>query len=326
MTSLSESSAIAATHPSLPRGLRGRLPVYVRLTKAWMYYHWAPVILAWTLLPSAAASNGRDVTALALFAISVMLGCSAGAALDDVQGFVDGIDQRTYSRGQGLRTASRKPLVQGEIGVEEARRVGITLAVIAIVLLVTAIVIAPHHPIWLVAGGVAVATIGMQYSYGLRISYTIGNEIVLAVATGLALVIPYLFVTGGLSWPVTIETFLVAGFMAQVTIFSNSADAHVDRQAGRMTVATRLGLTGNRRFVTMVFATGWTLAAIGLVGGALNVWVALALVPCWTVQAFQLYFGVGRGEWLRGRALGWRAFNLGLLALLAGNLLAPASI
>lgn len=301
-------------------GFRGKLSVYVRLTKAWMYYHWAPVVIAWSLLAPPLASNGRVLLVLGLFALATFAACSAGGVLDDVQGFADGIDQRSYAREEHLRSIRRKPIANREIGLREARRVGLALAVVAVALGICAVALAPYHQVWLLAVAIAAVVIGVQYSYGMRVSYVVGNEVVLGAATAIALAMPYLLITGRLTATALCQATLVALFMGQVTIFSNSADAEIDRDAGRMTVAARLSAARNRRFVVAAFICTWLFTVVCVIAGVLSVTVAIALLPCLFVQARQLKLGLA-GQWLGGRALGWRAFDLGLLALLAGNVL-----
>lgn len=300
-----------------PATLGGRLYAYARLAKLGVYQHWAPVLVAWSLL--APPLSGRAWAVLVSFGLSALLLAAAGAALDDVQGARDGLDEATYRPSEGLRRIDRKPLLLGELTEDQAVRFGKRLAVLGVVAGVVAVAVAPHRPLWLMlvflVGGLA----GVQYAYGLKLSYAGGGEWLLGVLTTGTVTIPVALITGVSDWTTALTGMLIGGLFVQVTLFSNTADAEPDRAAGRMTIAARLSPRANKRYVVAVFVAGWALVAAGLATGELPPLLALTLVPVWVLQLRQLWVGVAREQWLHARALGWRAFDLGLVAAIVAN-------
>ena len=309
----------AATTRVDPGSAFDRLWVYARLGKLNVYQHWAPVAVAWSLLEPPLSTRAWLV--LVLFAVSALCLAAAGAALDDVQGARDGLDAATYRSDEGRRSIRLKPLLTGELNEAEAVRFGKTMAIAGAAAGLGAVLVAPHKPAWLLilflAGGIAAT----QYAYGLKLSYLGGGEWLLAFLTFGAVAVPVVLITGQTAAQAGLSALLCAWLFAQVTVFSNSADAREDRSADRLTIAARLTSTANRRYVALVFAIGFLIAIGGIATGALPAWLALTFLPVWALGVAQVRAGLGRGDWLAARALGWRAFDVGLIALIAANLL-----
>jgi 1,4-dihydroxy-2-naphthoate octaprenyltransferase len=304
------------------RSLRQTLSAYARLSNLAVYFQWIPALVAWSLSQRPFGLSGDGLLALLVFVLAcIAMACSAGT-LDDITGLRDGLDQRAYAGDDALRGISGKPLVSGEIRERAARRFAFVVGMGGLMLGVLALLLAPHHPLWLFLLWLVAACASTQYSYGVKLSYHGAGELLLGLEAAAVLAVPLVFIDGGVSRAGWFEAFLVAALFAQVTVFSSSQDADVDRAAGRMTPAARLSPAGNRRFIAAVFLAGWAVTAAGLLSGALDRWLLLACAPMWMLQGAQLVNGLSRERWLLARLLGWRAFDAGVLALVAVNLLA----
>ena len=304
------------------RPLLGGMDAYRRLAKVSIWEQWlAGPLVAWALLDPAARGDAVNVAVLALVAVTAALLLGAASALDDVQGLRDGIDAGTHEEGARARKIDRKPLLTGELTERDARRFAYAAAGVGVVTGLAAFVVAPHRPGWLIAVFLVGAVLGVQYAYGLKVSYHGGGEALLLIMTAGTAALPFILIDGGLTWTAFVCSGLVGTWMIQANVFSNSADAPSDRQAGRQTMAVRLAERGNRRLIAGVFTYGWAVIAASCATGVLPVWALAALVPCAVFQFLQLRAGLLGGQWLEGRRLGFRALDLGVLALIAVNLL-----
>jgi 1,4-dihydroxy-2-naphthoate polyprenyltransferase len=318
---MTRATAIAS-RPVHERGLRNTLSAYARLSNLKVYFQWVPALVAWSLLPAPLASSAGSLLVLLLFVLAVIaVACSAGA-LDDLQGLRDGLDSHTYSEDQPLRRTRGKPLVQGEIDERAAHRFALLVGAIGLSLGTIAVALGPHGPLWLIACWLLAAFAATQYSYGVKLSYHGAGELLLGLEAAAVMLIPLVALTGHVSPTGCFEAYMLGTLFAQVTVFSSSQDAEIDREFGRMTIAARVTPTANRRFILIVFVLGWTVTAVGFAFGALRPWLALALLPSWSIQIVQLGHSGRQGRWLAARSLGWRAFDAGVLALVSVNLLA----
>ena len=214
-----------------------------------------------------------EVAALVLFMLACLTGTAAGGALDDVQGYRDGIDQQTYTenaRGgfQAKNNRSIKPIVNGEISVGEAHRFGIAIALASFALGSLAITIAPDAPSWLIGVWAVWAFACTQYGYGSKVSYYGGAELLLGLVIATIVWIPVVMLDGELSRTVVFQAYLIGTLLSQVTLFSMVYDKAVDAAAGRRTLAVRLSLRGYKVAVVAWFASGWAVAVTGFAVGA----------------------------------------------------------
>lgn len=298
--------------------LSERVRTYARLAKLSVYFHWVPALVAAAMLTSI---DARTAAVLVAFVVAVVCVAASGGALDDVSGIRDGIDQYTYKPGETLRKVTDKPIVLGQLSEAQALRFAAVTGALGLVLGSAAIALAPHQPAWVWPVWLVLALAGIQYSYGLRLSYHAVGELVLGAAAAAVVCVPYGFATGTLNDTIAFEAFLTGAWFVQTTLFSSSQDREVDRRAGRLTMAARLSVRANRVFICSVFLAIWAATAVGFATGTLPVLLAIALVPCWALEAGQLFHGVGHSRWLMARAMGWHAFRLGLLALIVVNLI-----
>jgi 1,4-dihydroxy-2-naphthoate octaprenyltransferase len=311
--------------PTTPRVARRQASAYFRLGKFQIYEHWLPVLVAWSALENRLLGDLPVLATLLLVGLTAACIAGAGSALDDVQGIRDGIDLLTYHPSETERNIQTKPLLLGEMQESNAMRFAIAIAVLGFTGILAATVIAPHLPTWLLVVFVIVAFAATQYSYGLKLSYHGLGEILLAVANAATLLIAYGFASGHLPGRVLVEAGLLLCWMAQITIFSSVADVEHDRAGGRNTAVALASDVSHRYLVGAIFLCGWTLSVITLIAGILPAILALLLLPAWVLQARQLRSAFAQGSWLRARRLGWRAYDAGVAALIAANLLAHAA-
>ncbi len=301
------------------RGDGAKVQAFAALGKLRIFELWAGVPLAWSLLVSSDPMNSHAYVLLGLVLVMEVATVATALALDDVAGKRDGIDLANH--GAARRYGVGKPLLEGRLTDREALIFAAVMGTIALAALAAALRVADDAPWWSGLLALAVMFMAVNYSVGLKLSYVGGCELVNVIATGSALVVPYLLITGTMSVVSAVEGLLIGLWMLQIVVFSNSHDAEGDRKGQRMTVAARTSDRGNRRFILAVFATGGlvTLAALAL--RVLPWWSALLLAPAWALYVLQLWHGVGRSQWLDARRLGFQAFRLGALALLVTNLI-----
>lgn len=292
---------------------------YVELGKLKIFELWLGVLLAWSLLPEVYSS---DPTALALLACALVIemGTTAAAlALDDVTGYRDGVDVANHTDSD--RYGVNKPLLSGEISERQALAFGYGAALLAIAAMLVGWALAVPVPGWLFVLTIAVFLIGVNYSYGLRISYWFaGGELVTCLTVGATMLLPYALVTDSISGVALVESALLGLWMLQIAIFSNTQDAAGDREANRHTVAASVSPRVNDRFILSVFCFSWALLVVSVIGGVLEpaFLVLLLLAP---LQVRQLKAGLGDRDWMQGRALGFWVFRLGAAILFVLNLL-----
>ena len=137
-------------------GLRESFSVYARLGNFKVYIQWLPVLIGWALIADPLGLSLGESVAVVLLMAAALCGAACGGALDHVQGFRDGIDQQTYG-AEGVQggyqtksDASIKPLVTGEITDPAARRFGIGIGMLSVLLGTAAFLLSPQAPLWLV--------------------------------------------------------------------------------------------------------------------------------------------------------------------------------
>lgn len=310
------------------RSFAQTLSAYARLGNMKVYIQWLGPLIAWSLTTDPFGLSPAAVAALALFTLACLTGAAAGGTLDDVQGFRDGIDQRTYGAAdtaggfQAKSDSSIKPLVTGELTDAEAHRFGIGIGLISVVLGTAAILVAPESPWWLLALWPLWVLGSSQYGYGLKASYHGAAELLLGILIAATVWFPLVFLEGELTWTGAVVAYLIGTLLSQVTLFSMVHDREADAAAGRRTLAVRLSPRAYEILLAAWIGMGWVVAAIGFAAGALDGWLMLAWLPVWAVQVGQLVYGVVRAEPLIARRLGWHAFDVAIVTFMLVNLLA----
>lgn len=299
-----------------------KLRAYAKLAKLSFYDYYLSALVVWTVLATTTKFDGRTFATLVLVTLAWVGIVAATVTFDDVTGFRDGSDQRNYDPAQGgLRNRSRKPLLDGLLTAEEAMRFGWLAVGWAALFLVLTAVVAPHRPGWVLGLMAFVLIASIQYSYGLRLSYRGGQELVLLLSTGLTVLIPFGLITGEATGLVLVETYLFGLWSLLVSVYSNINDLAGDRAAGRTNVATRTSTGGYRGFVLLLSGTEALVVLGAAAAGIVPRWFPLVLAPVLALRAYQLSQGLVAGSPLAARKLGIQIHRLGVVLLLAANLL-----
>jgi 1,4-dihydroxy-2-naphthoate octaprenyltransferase len=314
---VSNSGTVATTGG----GLRERLIAYKDLGKLEFVDVYFGVPLAWTLLAGTHAAQARTFGLLALMLVFNVALVAATEALDDVQGIRDGSDSVNYDESATLRKRKRKPLLDERLTERQALRFAWTCGLAAIVAGAGAFVLAGAEPWWFAPLAAALMVLVLNYSWGLKLSYHGGQELVVIVGGALNLCLMYAVVDGGLTWAVVVEGLLLGLWLMHVAEFANLNDREGDRQARRMTFTARLSIDGAYRFTVGLHALGWVVLAVGLGSGALPWWFLPLQLPCLAMQLVALRLAIVRGNWLAARLASIRVYRLGWLGLIVSNLI-----
>jgi 1,4-dihydroxy-2-naphthoate octaprenyltransferase len=295
-----------------------RAQAFARLGKIKLFEIWLGPVLAWSLVIGAGVVDFRSGLLCALFFGALATGMWATHAFDDITGFKDGSDVRTYAPER--KRSQVKPLVHGHLSVKQATVFAYSTAAIAILCVVAFCAVAEFRPWWIFVGGLAVIVFGTQYSAGINFSYRFiaGGETLTGVTLAASVLLPYAAALQRVDWIAVVQGILFGTWLVQVLICSNSADADEDRQVGRRTVAARTSERGNRIFVALVFCFTWLVALAAVVTGVMSFWALVALLPAWALQAYVLHNGM-RGQWRNRRNYGFQALRLAILGLVIVN-------
>jgi 1,4-dihydroxy-2-naphthoate octaprenyltransferase len=307
-------------------GLRESFSVYARLGNFKVYIQWLPVLIGWALIGDPLGVSPAETAAVVLLMAAALCGAACGGALDHVQGFRDGIDQQTYGASgvqggyQAKSDASIKPLVTGEVSDGEARRFGIGIGVLS-VLLGTGAVLLAQGPSWLIGAWGLWVLLSSQYAYGVKISYWGPAELLLGLLIGALVALPVVMLEGTLTTEAAFVSYLIGTLFSQVTLFSMIYDRDADASAGRLTLAVRFAPVPYRVLLGAWICAGWAVAATGFASGVLDPWLLAAWLPVWALQVGQLRHGVFGTSALTARLLGWHAFDVAFLTFIPANLL-----
>ena len=298
-----------------------RVRAYARLATLSFFDYYLCVLVVWTLLEPTVRTQSRTLLVLLLFDLGWVGVVAATVTLDDVTGYRDGSDDRNYAPGATLRDRSRKPLLNGSITVGQALRFGVAAAAWGAGCWAAAVLVAGHPPAGAVLALALSLVISVQYSYGLRLSYRGGQELVILTSTGLAVLAPFWLVTGEVTGLIVLQAYLFGLWSLLVSVYSNINDVEGDRAAGRRNLATRLRPGTYLAVIVALSATEAVAVMAGVVGGAAPWWFALLLLPVLGLRGRQIVLGVARAEALAARRLGITIHRLGVVLLLVANLL-----
>lgn len=308
----------------LPAAARpGRMQAYLRLAKLDIVDYYLALPLAWTLLPAAARTAPRSLSALVLFLLGEVFVIAAAVAFDDVTGFRDGSDAMNYGADAQPRRMARKPLVTGALRADEAIRFALLSAAAGTVLWTVAAETAPFRPAWALATAAVCLITAVQYSWGLKLSYHGWQELFLmGFGVGMVLV-PYGLVSGRFAAFVALQAVLFGSGPMLFGLYSNTNDADGDAHVGRRTVAALVTPAGNAAFIVCVNLAQATLIACAPLVFAAPWWFPLALLPVPAVRLVELTLFLRDADVLRARRLAIRNHRLTVALLLAVNLLTP---
>ena len=308
--------------PGLWTRALARTIAYKDLAKIDIFDDYLNVLLAWTLLSGDLAGDGRTIAILVLM-LFMQVGLVTGAcALDDIAGMRDGIDPYNYAQSGKQRSRKRKPLLEGRLTERQAMRYAVIAVAVGIGSLLGAYAVAGFEPWWILPAFAALAFGVVGYSWGPKLSYIGGQEIVVVLGYATTLAITYGMVTGEVTWTVVLEGALLGIWLMQLTAFANVHDREGDRRADRVTMAVRLDERVNRLYLIGLFVLGWVVLVVGIATGELPSELAIAGLPSLAVQLMALRAGIVRGDHLRARGLGIYVLRFGVFAMLAANLVA----
>ncbi|WP_326795649.1 UbiA family prenyltransferase [Streptomyces sp. NBC_01808] len=300
-----------------------RLSAFVSLAKLSFFDYYLSAFVVWTMLPPGTRDDPVTVWTLAVLTLGWVGVCAATVAFDDVTGFRDGSDQFNYDPEQKqLRSRKRKPLLDGRLTEREAVRFGYAALLTGLVWLGLAVLTSPHRPVWALLLTVFLVFISVQYSYGLRLSYRGGQELVLLLSTGLVVLIPYGLTHGELTGIVSLEAYLFGLWSLLVSVYSNINDVEGDRAAGRRNLAIMLPPPVYRGVIAVLSLSETAVIVLACALGAVPWWFGFFLAPLVAVRVVQVATGLVRNDPLKARKLGGQAHRLGVVLIIVANLFA----
>ncbi|WP_394822283.1 prenyltransferase [Pendulispora albinea] len=236
--------------------------------------------------------------------------------LDDVMGYVDGVDQLAVL---GEKRNIAKPLLTGELSLWEAKVAAFAIFSLAMSLVVFWLWLA-HLPPGTVVLLICALGFVTQYSFGLKLSYRGLGEVVIIFGAAMATALPFLILTGRTT-PVVLWTACMNGipYAAQIVV-SNIIDAKSDAASGRRTATVLVGVRRAPVISLVLLSVYWILFAIGLWIGVLPraTLFCLVLLPNhvrFLVRAFA-------GEYASARLLSFRTVRMQLAVVALSHLLA----
>ena len=227
------------------RSLGELFSVYSRLGNFKVYIQWLPVLIGWSLIASPfGVSAGEAVAVLLLMGAAMSVPPAAGHWITCRATATGSTSRPTAPTMSSAATRPRatpttKPLVTGEITDPEARRFGIGIGVLSVILGTGAVLLSPDAPLWLVPVWGLWVLISSQYAYGIKISYWGPAELLLGVEIGALVALPVIMLKGGLTTEAAFISYLIGTLFSQVTLFSMIYDRDADASAGRLTLAVR---------------------------------------------------------------------------------------
>ncbi|WP_328915240.1 MULTISPECIES: UbiA family prenyltransferase [unclassified Streptomyces] len=307
--------------PGRPKQPRWR--AYAKLGKLSFFDYYLSALVVWTMLPGSYRWSAGTIGTLLVVTVGWIGVCAATVAFDDITGFRDGSDHVNYDPAQQLRRRDLKPLLDGTLTLRQALGFGYgALGVGLLALAVTVLTIAPHRPPWDLGLMALLVFISVQYSYGLRLSYHGCQELVLFTSTALVVFVPVPLITGHATGPAIVQAVLFGLWSVLVSLYSNIKDIEGDRAAGRRTWAVMLPWRIYRKVIAAVSAAETVVLVVGAVTGAVPWWFPLFLLPVVALRLRQLIEGLLLDDPLTARRWGGKAHRLGVVALLAANLVA----
>ncbi|MER0245728.1 UbiA family prenyltransferase [Streptomyces sp. HSW2009] len=299
-----------------------RFNAYVKLGKFAFFDYDLCVLIVWCALPGSLWWEASTGATLLLFLIGQIAIFAATVTFDDLTGLKDGSDARNYTPETGkLRDLARKPLLSGALSVRQAQVFGWGAVLVGAGCWATAAALAPHRPGWLLLLLLLVAAGAVQYSYGLKLSYRGGQEVLMIGTTGMVVLMPYALLTGEVSGLIALESVLFGAWALLVASYSNLNDLAGDRSVGRVNVATLTSPAGYRGYLLAVSLIGLVSTVVAVVCGAAPGWFLLLLAPVFALRGAQLRAGIVRDNPLAARKLGITIHRLGAVLLCVGNLL-----
>ena len=305
-------------------GPAARFSAYVRLAKIEFVrdYSLASLVVLAALAAGPGVTAGHVVTVLLFLGGQTFL-FAVVTTFDDVTGYKDGSDQANYIAADGtpLRPLRRKPLLTGELTLSQVVRFGYLSLLTGTALWTLAIVQGAHTPWWALLAASLCLLAGVQYSWGLKLSYRGLGEVLVAGCPFVMALSPYGLTAGNLPALVLVGAILFGHWQILVSAYSNTKDISGDKAVNRSTVAVRASERGNRVFIGVLSAAEPALIVVSVVVGWAPWWFVLTMLPVLGLRVRQYGGFLRTGDALRARKRGMVVFRTGVACLVATYLI-----
>lgn len=317
---------VAALDPSPhgtspPRGLVAKLAAYAQLGKLRVHQH----LYQWLLVVLLLQHERSDLPAgaglaLALVLVLMVAVQCATCAADDLVGFRNGGDAKTYGSNPLTAASGRplpKPLLAGTLTEREAARFAVAAALVALAALVGALAALDWDvPAAAVIAFVLVFAGAVQYSWGLQLSYRPGGvELVILTVNAATILLPYWGVAKTVSANAVVLGVLSGLWFLLVISYGNAAHREGDAAVNRRTSAVLIAPARFNRYLAVLHLVSVVLVALPFVLGTLEPALVVAVVPVIVMSVRQAYFGGVRGETVRAAQIGFRSIDVGSIGL-----------
>ncbi|GLY05397.1 UbiA family prenyltransferase [Actinoplanes sp. NBRC 101535] len=296
-------------------GVRPTVGAYARLAKLDVFDYYLAVPLAWTLLPGPAATDPRILVTLLLCLAGTVALLGAGVALDDITGYADGSDAANYRSDAANRRLARKPLLTGELTVDQARAFAIRSAAAGLLCWPAAWALSPGRPAGPLVLMAVCAALALGYSAGPKFSYRGGQELTLVGFGAGVLVIAYGLVTGQITAGLVVLGVLFGIGPLIFGLYANAGDAAGDAAAGRRTLATMVPPRAYRLVILLVVLLETGVLAGAVLTGISPPLLAVVYAPVLALRGAQTGIGLVLGDGLAARRLGIRTHRLGVFLI-----------
>jgi 1,4-dihydroxy-2-naphthoate octaprenyltransferase len=299
----------------------GRIRSYARLGKLDVYDYYLSILVALSAALGVTTFGSAEAVTVLLVLLGEVLFMMAQVALDDYTGYRDGSDIRNYGPDNLLRRKERKPLVSGALTPAQALRFAWITAALGAVAWAAALLVAPYVPTWTVVLMAATYLVGLQYSYGLKISYHGFQEVYLVVLGAALVLLPLGLLTGQYAAFWLVQSVLFGFGPLMFGVYSNTNDVDGDRAVHRPTVAALTSPRGNAIFIGALSLTEFLIGAAASAAGLAPWWFVLLMLPVTATRLRQYLTGFRVGDIMRARKLGFGVHRLSTALLVAGNVI-----
>jgi 1,4-dihydroxy-2-naphthoate octaprenyltransferase len=314
----------ASTQVSPGSGALRTFGRYARLVKFQFVLDFSlALVIVWTGMEPETRLDGHVLFTILLFALGKVGVLSAVMTLDDVTGVKDGSDAANYLADDNteLRPLKRKPLLTGELTVEQAQRFGLASLAWGALWWLVATVQAPHTPLWGLIVTTLLLVLSVQYSWGLKLSYVALGEPLLLFSAAAFVLAPYALTVGELPAVVLVEALLFGFGQLLIAGYSNTKDISGDAAVGRRTIAVLTSERGNKIFLGLLTSLNLLVIVGPAAVGWIPSWFVVATLPLMAMRLRQYAGFLGNGNALLARSRGVLVFRITVGCTLLFNVL-----
>ncbi|MER5772603.1 UbiA family prenyltransferase [Streptomyces sp. NPDC001985] len=305
-------------------GVLRRFGVYARLVKfQFVLDFFLALVIVWTGMEPADRFDGAVLVTILLFALGKVGVLSAVMTLDDVTGVKDGSDTANYLEDGNteLRPLKRKPLLTGDLTVEQAQRFGYAALAWGAVWWAIATLQAAHTPLWALIVAGLLLVFSVQYSWGLKLSYIGLGEVLLLFSASAFVLAPYGITVGELPALILVEALLFGFGQLLIAGYSNTKDVSGDAAVGRRTVAVLTSERGNKVFLGVLTTLNLGVIVVPAAAGWITWWFVVAMLPLIAVRLGQYGSFLQNSHALLARSRGVVAFRVTVGCMLLFNVI-----